>query len=174
MHPRITELLAFVDRETEKLRDAYESVPPDRRSVRTDPARWSPAEIVKHLVIVDHRIAQRLAALIEEARLLPPETETTAFLPHPIVARVLDRTNRFRTSQAGEPIDVDPARVWDELMAARRALAEVAAKGDGLALGKVSAPHPALGSFNGYEWLAFVGAHAARHADQIREMHAPG
>jgi hypothetical protein len=55
-------------------------------------------------------------------------------------------------------------------MATRRALADVVARGDGLALGKVSAPHPALGSFNGYDWIAFVGAHAARHADQMREM----
>jgi len=37
------------------------------------------------------------------------------------------------------------------------------------ALCAVSAPHPALGAFSGYDWIAFVGAHAARHADQIRE-----
>ena len=170
MHPRLTELLNYVDRETANLRDAYEAVPPDRRRVRTDPARWSPAEVVKHLAIVDRRIAQRLAALVEEARALPPETETSPWLPSPFVTRALDRTRRIRTSEASEPVDVDPERVWDELMATRQALAEAAANGDGLALGKVSAPHPALGSLNGYDWIAFVGAHAARHAAQIREM----
>ena len=169
MHSRITELLRYVDQETANLRDAYESVEPDRRNVRTDPARWSPAEVVKHLVIVDRRIVQRLSGLIEEARALPPETDTSPFLPNPVVARVRDRTNRFKTSQAAEPVDVDPALVWDELMATRRELVEVAARGAGLALASVSAPHPALGSFNGYEWIAFVGAHAARHAEQIRD-----
>ena len=54
-------------------------------------------------------------------------------------------------------------------MAARRDLMAVIVTGDGLALGAVSAPHPALGSFSVYDWIAFVGAHAARHADQIRE-----
>ena len=169
MHPRITELLAYVDRETDNLRSVYQSMPPERRNVRSDPTRWSPAEIVKHLAIVDQRLAQRLAALIEEARALPPETESSPWLPSPVITRALDRANRFKTSRASEPVDVDPDRVWDELMATRRALAEVAAKGDGLALGKVSAPHPALGSLNGYDWIAFVGAHAARHADQILE-----
>jgi len=173
MHPRLVELLRYVDRETANLRDAYEAVPPDRRRVRTDPARWSPAEIVKHLAIVDRRIVQRLSGLIEEARALPPETDTSASLPAPLIARVLDRSGRFKTSAAGEPVDADPEAVWDELMAARRDLAGVVAKADGLSLGKVSAPHPALGTFNGYEWLAFVGAHAARHADQIREMQLP-
>ena len=170
MHPRVAELLAYVDQETDTLRDAYESVPPAERNVRTDPARWSPAEIVQHLVVVDRRVVQRLATLIDEARALPPETDTTPILPNQIVTRVLDRTGRFRTSQAGEPGQADPDRVWDELMAVRRSLAEVVAKADGLALGKVSAPHPALGAFSGYDWIAFVGAHAARHADQIREM----
>jgi hypothetical protein len=170
VHPRLRELLAYVERETANLRAVYESVPPDRRNVRADPARWSPAEIVKHLVIVDHRIAQRLAGLIDEARALPPETDPSPALPDAVLARVRDRTNRFKTSPAAEPVEVDPERVWDELLATRRTLADVVATADGLALGRVSAPHPALGSFNGYEWIAFVGAHAARHADQMREQ----
>ena len=169
MHPRLAELLEYVDRETEKLRGVYESVPPDRRNMRSDPARWSPAEIVQHLAIVDQRIVQRLSGLIEEARALPPETETSSLLPNRVIARVVDRTSRFRTGPTAEPVDADAERVWDELLSARRALRQVVARGDGLALGQVSAPHPALGAFNGYEWLMFVGAHAARHADQIRE-----
>jgi hypothetical protein len=47
---------------------------------------------------------------------------------------------------------------------------DVIATADGLAMGAVSAPHPALGNFNGYEWIAFAGAHAARHAAQVREI----
>ena len=169
MHPRITELLAYVDRETENLREAFESVPPDRRNVRSDPARWSPAEIVKHLAIVDQRIAQRLSTLIEEARALPPETDSSPLLPDRLVTRVVDRSSRYKTGATSEPVEADPERVWDELLSARRALVDVLTAGDGLALGRVSAPHPALGVFNGYEWIVFVGAHAARHADQIRE-----
>ncbi len=170
MHPRLSELLTYVDRETSALRDVYDSVPPDERDVRTDPARWSPAEIVHHLAIVDQRIVQLLGKLIEQARSLPPETDTSPLLPSPVVSRVLDRSRRFKTSQASEPFQTNRERVWDELMATRRALADVVATGDGLALGSVSAPHPALGTFNGYEWITFVGAHAARHADQMLEM----
>lgn len=170
MHPRLDELLTYVDRETSALRDVYESVPQQERNVRSDPARWSPAEIVRHLAIVDQRVVQLLGKLIDQARALPPETETSPLLPNPVVSRVLDRGRRFKTSQASEPVQTDHERVWGELIATRRALAEVVATGDGLALGSVSAPHPALGTFNGYEWIIFVGAHAARHADQMFEM----
>jgi len=172
MHPRITELLEYVEAQTESLRDAYESVPLDQRTVRPAPGRWSPAEVVHHLVIVDRRIAKRLAGLIEQARALPPETETTSVLSSRNTRAAIDRTARFTTSEAAEPRDTDAARVWDDLVDVRRELTQLIATGDGLALGAVSAPHPILGEFSGYDWIAFVGSHAARHADQIREASA--
>jgi hypothetical protein len=44
--------------------------------------------------------------------------------------------------------------------------------GDGYALGEIVHPHPALGPLDMYGWMAFCGAHAARHAAQIREIDA--
>jgi len=80
MHPRLTELLDYVHAQTDDLRSAYDAVPPERRAVRPEPERWSPAEIVHHLVIVDRRINQRLRSLIEEARALPPESDDSAIV----------------------------------------------------------------------------------------------
>jgi hypothetical protein len=170
MHPRIKELLDYIEKQMASLRTAYESVPIDRRAVRVVPDRWSPAEIIHHLAIVERRLAQRLATLIEQARALPPETETTSALTSQSTTTVLDRTARLVTSEALEPRDTDPARAWDEFVDAREEVVRVIRTGDGLALGAVSAPHPALGPFSAYEWIAFIGSHAARHADQIREM----
>ena len=169
MHPRLVELIEYVDAQTETLRTAYDQVAPERRGVRPSPTRWSPAENVQHLAIVERRLAQRIASLIEQARALPPETETTSVLGTGPASRAVDRSRRFSTSEASEPRDADPAHVWDDFMAARRDLMAVIVTGDGLALGAISAPHPALGPFSVYDWIAFVGAHAARHADQIRE-----
>jgi hypothetical protein len=170
MHPRITELLDYVERQTATLRDAYESVPAEKRAVRPAPDRWSPAEIIHHLEIVERRLAQALGRMIEQARALPPETETTPAVSPDRAKAGVDRTKRFVTSEPFTPRDTDPTRVWDDLMRAREGLIGVIGTGDGLALGEVSAPHPALGTLTGYEWIAFVGSHAARHADQIREM----
>jgi hypothetical protein len=169
MHSRIAELLRYVEEQTAVLRAAYDAVPPDRRGVRPAPGRWSAAENVHHLAIVERGLARRLAALIEQARALPPETETTPVLTTEHTGRIERRTQRFVTSEAGTPKDTDVVRVWEDFDAARRGLIEVIRTGDGLALGAVSAPHPMLGPFTAYEWIAFAGAHAARHADQIRE-----
>src|SRR5690349_24463726 len=133
MHPRLTELLDYVHAQTDDLRSAYDAVPPERRAVRLDPERWSPAEIVHHLVIVDRRINQRLRGLIEEARALPPESDASPILST-IAQRVSVRDRRFKTSEASEPRGTDQSRIWDDLGAVRRELEEIVATCDGLAL----------------------------------------
>jgi hypothetical protein len=129
---------------------------------------------VHHVAIVERRLARGMAALIEQARSLPPEQDTSPILPTLDTTKVVRRTRRFVTFEAAEPRNTDAARVWDDFEDARCALKDVIARGDGLALGAVSAPHPFLGEFSGYEWIAFAGAHAARHADQIREDQGGG
>ena len=168
MHPRISELLRYIDEQTAVLRAAFEGLPPERRGVRPAPDRWSPAEVVHHLTIIERLLAQRLTSLIEQARALPPEQDSSPVLPGH-TAKVVDRTKRLVASEAGEPRGTDAPRVWKDFEDARRALKEVIVSGDGAALGAVSSSHPVLGNFSGYDWIAFAGAHAARHGDQIRE-----
>jgi DinB family protein len=169
MHPRIAELLRYIDEQAAGLRAAFEAVPPDRRALRPAPGRWSPAEVVHHVTIVERRVVQRIRSFIQQTPAIPPEQDTSPILSTLRTARPVDRTKRFVTSDAGEPRETDATRVWDEFEETRRALKDVIATGDGLAFGSVSATHPGLGELNGYEWIAFAGFHAARHADQIRE-----
>jgi hypothetical protein len=42
MHPRIAELLDYLDTQFESVRDAYHSVPEDRRDARPAADAWSP------------------------------------------------------------------------------------------------------------------------------------
>ncbi len=172
MHPKITELLAYLDARNEILRAAYESIPPGRRAARPAVDRWSAAEIVHHLEIVERRLLARLASMVEQARALPPDDDVTPFFPNETTSRVEVRDQRFTTSASSEPRDSDPARVWSDYMDARSKLKAVIGSGDGLQLGAFTAAHPALGALTGYEWIAFAGSHAARHADQVREVAA--
>jgi hypothetical protein len=170
MHPRTAELLGYLDEADGALRAAYDAVPAARRADRPAPDRWSPAEIVHHLAIVERRVTQRIAALVEQARALPPEPDASPVLPTLMARRLVDRTRRIVAAEASHPHDTEAARAWADLDDARRALKAIVVGADGLALGRVSAPHPALGEISGYEWIAFAGAHEARHAAQIREI----
>ncbi len=169
MHPRLSELLDYIDRQADTLRAEFEAVPVERRMTRPTPDRWAPAEVVHHVAIVERRLTQRLQTLIEQARALPPEAESSSVFTVVDVDRVEFRGQRFKTGEQAEPRDTDPSRVWSDFESARLDLKRVVASADGLAMSEVSAPHPALGPLTGYGWIAFAGSHAARHAAQIKE-----
>jgi hypothetical protein len=169
MHPRIAELLDYIDRQAATLEAAYAAIPVERRSARPAPGRWSPAEVVHHVAIIEQRLVKRLQGLAEQARALPPERDTSSVFALVDTDLFAARTKRFKTPELGEPRDTDASRVWSEFETARRELKDAIRAADGLALNEVSAPHVALGPLTGYGWIAFAGAHAARHAAQITE-----
>jgi hypothetical protein len=103
-------------------------------------------------VLVDRSLVRALRRLIEQARALPRETVSSPVVPTLDISRIIERTNKFTAAESAEPKDTDPARVWADFNVAVRELKDVIATADALAMGAVSAPHPALGNFNGYEW----------------------
>jgi hypothetical protein len=163
------ELLSYIDAQTEKLRAAFDEVHPERREIRPGPNRWSPAEVVHHVAIVERLIARPLRALIEQARAIGLDPDQSSILAVVQPQRAESRVRRVVTAPTAEPRDTNIATLWNGFAETRRALTDVIVSGDGLALAEVSAPHPALGPLTGYGWIAFVGSHAARHAAQIRE-----
>jgi DinB superfamily len=170
MHPRTRELLDYLDAQRTILRAAFDAVPAEAR--RKEPAgRWSPNAIVEHLAIVDGRIAKLLSKKIAEGRAagLGPETSADPILPALDVARLIDRSIRFTAPDVLHPAGLDADAAWAALEQATVALRTSVMEGDGLALDAITHPHPGLGPLSLYHWIAFVGAHEARHAAQIRE-----
>jgi hypothetical protein len=172
MSTRISELVQYLDDQAAELRAAFEAVPAERRAVRPTPERWSAAEVVHHVTIVERALTQRVGALIAEAKALEPERDESSVLTKIDTTTARNRARKIVASERIHPKDTDAARVLSDYEAARVAFKQVLAGADGVALGAVSAPHPAFGPLNGYEWIAFVGSHTARHAEQIREDHA--
>jgi hypothetical protein len=68
-----------------------------------------------------------------------------------------------------EPTGLDADAAWAALERATMEVRASIAEGDGLALSTITHPHPLFGPLTLYDWIAFVGAHEARHAAQIRE-----
>jgi len=175
MHPRIQEILDHLDGQRSSLREAIESVPSALHCRRPVPERWSAAEIVDHLGIVETNITLLLNDRLNAARAagIGPEHDATSVLPTLDVKKVLDRTLPRVARDAVQPhAGVDMPTAWESLERSRQRLREVVVAADGLALSEVHAPHPAFGTLNLYQWLIFVGAHEGRHAMQIREVAA--
>jgi uncharacterized damage-inducible protein DinB len=173
MHPRTEELLHHLDTQHERLRAAVERVSPDRREVKPSADRWSVAEVVEHLSIVERRLERVFTSKLAEARAagLGPERDQSPVVGTIDMDRVLDRSRRIRASEGALPSGkLDVGAAWAALERSRQALRDSVAQSDGLALGDVVQPHPVLGPINLYQWIAFVGAHEARHTAQIIEL----
>ncbi len=172
MQPRIREVLDWLDASDRVLDEALAAVPEAVRSRRPGPERWSVAEILEHLSVVEVAIAGLLDRHLQAARAagLGSEQSTEAIVPTVRIARLLDRE---ATVVAGERVLPKAGLAWRE---AREALASARARSrdliagcDGLALGEIVIPNHVLGPINVYQWVIFLGAHEQRHAAQIRE-----
>lgn len=97
MHPRIQEVLEYLDSTRSDLSQAVEDVPATRREERPGPDRWSVAEVLEHLGKIERRIVRMVAGRIAEAKAagLGPETETSP---------IIDSINRARIADRRQPV----------------------------------------------------------------------
>jgi hypothetical protein len=169
MHPRTRELLDYLDQQRAVLRTAFDAVPPSMRDRAPAPGSWSAAGVVEHMAIVGQLVAHRLTTNVASAH-PGPETSTDPILPHLNVSRVLDRNTKVNAPDPLQPTGLSPEAAWTAIETSGATIRAALTATDGLALGDVSWPHPLLGPLTAYQWIAFHGAHEARHAAQIREI----
>jgi hypothetical protein len=175
MHPRLEEVLNYLDTERSSLREAVDLVPPALRDESPGSDRWSVGQVLQHLVMIEKRIGRGMTKWVLDARDggLGPETETSSVMNSLPLELIADRTERKSAPEQVRPRgDLDAASAWTALEQTRAALRAGVLAGDGLALGEVIQPHLVLGPINLYQWLLFVGGHEARHTAQVREIAA--
>jgi len=173
MHPRTEELLNHLEENRTALHAAVAAVPSSLRETRPAADRWSVAEVLEHLGRVEEQLTRLLAAKLAEARLtgaLGPERESGP-VTGSLAGLLLDRRRRITAGDRVLPRgEMDAATALATLDTTRAKLRDLVVSHDGLSLGAVSHPHPALGALDGYQWFVFIGSHEARHAAQIREI----
>jgi hypothetical protein len=172
MHPRTQEILSCLDTELAGLRGAIEAVPAMRRDERPAPDRWSVAEVLEHLVMVERAVLKACARQLAAAREagLAEETDATSIVQAMPPDRVANRERRLVAPDMLHPKGITATEAWTQLEATRAQFRHFVVSCDGLALGQIAFAHPTLGTLNLYQWLLFAAGHHARHAAQIREI----
>ena len=171
MNPRTAEILACLDAQMAEFRAAVDTVPAAQREVRPSPERWSVAEIIEHVAIVERTITKACSRQLAAARAgLAAEAATSSVLPSMPVEHVANRNQRHIAPDRLLPTGIGSESAMRDVESARAAFREFVTSCDGLALEQVSFPHPGLGTLNMYQWLLFAAGHQARHAAQIREI----
>jgi hypothetical protein len=172
MHPRLAELLDYLDAQRSRVLDAAAPLPPERWTIRPSPDRWSVAELYAHLHRVERGVAKLIGKRVGEARATghPAESDASSVLGALDGRGVADRTRRLIAPTQVAPQEFpDPLAVQQQLEESRAMLRAALAEADGLALGTITHVHPVLGEIDLYQWILFVGQHEARHVEQIAE-----
>jgi len=175
MHPRIAEAKQHLEQQRRRVTDAIGSVPEALRDQRGQADRWSPAEVLEHLYIVESGFGKIFAMKVAEARAngLRSDPEDAPIGNDIFRMRMLNREVQFNAPERTVPRgSMSAAQALEKLQESRAAFFEQIDAADGYALQVIRYPHPVLGEQNLYEWLIIAGWHEARHAEQIREIHS--
>ncbi|HXH23914.1 MAG TPA: DinB family protein, partial [Vicinamibacterales bacterium] len=144
MHTHLTEALSRLDRSRAALRRALDAIPPGLHSQRPAPDRWSAAEVLEHLTLVEKIFGGRIAKALEAARGgLSPETQPRTPLPDAVEQRMTDRVNKRQAPEPAQPTgQLDVEAGWAALEQQHAWLRTLLAGCDGLALSRVTLDHP--------------------------------
>jgi len=163
----LSSLVRDLETERQALRDATQHMSAELVERRPASDRWSVAEILEHLAIVEKQVAMGLAQKIAGGTALAPLASDDVGPIAFDASRARDRGGRFKTGPASEPKGLGIAGAWTALDDSRRVLRDLIDRHGMSALHQVVLRHPLFGELNAYEWLAFVAAHDARHRAQI-------
>jgi hypothetical protein len=162
--------LRYLSESRSGVMDAVKGLSEAQWKFKPAPDRWSVAEIVEHLALIEDVVTQNILGNIVKAP-APAADRDPKQVDATIVAKVLDRTTKYQAPSFGTPTGRwAPAEALEHFLGARtQTVALLKSTPD---LRQHAIEHPVLGQLDGYEWVLAVAAHSARHTKQILEVKA--
>ena len=149
------------------LLSAADAVATDEWKTRPSKGKWSAAELVAHLMMVERAVIGKA----DRVRQHPPKRISLLKRIHIPLALVESRWIRRKS-----PVPVQPEMLGDkelmlaELRAVRERSLAFLEETRSWNLAEYCWAHPALGTLNTYEWMQFIASHEVRHTKQMREI----
>jgi len=144
-----------------------DTIPSEHWNTSPGEGRWSAAELVCHLIMVERAIIKNAEKLLQR----PPRPRPFLKRFHLPMALVESRLIRRKA-----PIPLDPSLLYEKekMLAQLREVRErtfiFIEETTGKNLKKYHMPHPFLGTLNTYEWFQMIASHEIRHAKQMKEI----
>jgi hypothetical protein len=144
---------------------------PEQLKHRPDASRWTVAENLEHITIVEQSILAGLQRTLQK----PPEPEKKSAMTD---EELLEHCGRVRQPLVA-PERLRPTSRWPladlltEFDAARQRTIEFAGvAADTRELRQYFMPHPMFGELDGYQWFILAAGHSERHCHQCAAIKA--
>lgn len=155
-----------------RLLELVDYLTPAQWCFRESPARWSIAENLEHLVLLEDFIAAAIAKAVEGP--VQPEKRVFTAAKDPLVFGLgASRSTKLNAREAVRPTGrwPDTTELVAEFRRVRSRTLAFAAETDA-DLRSHFFPHIAFGELDCYQWLVVLGQHTARHTSQIEQIKA--
>lgn len=150
------------------LRQAVAGLSAEQRSFRPAAGRWSVADCVEHLTVVENFTLKRIQNALEQP---PADHLDTNGKDQVILDNVPGRARRVQAPEVVIPTGRWPD--WNELLrqfeVTRQRTIDFARETQ-VDLRSRAFPHPFLGPLDCYQWLLFLAMHCERHVRQMEEV----
>jgi hypothetical protein len=160
-----------------RLLELVDCLTPAQWNFRETPERWSIAENIEHVIVLENFIRQKIAEVLEQPA--EPGKKAMAAGKESLALGVgRARSVKFIAREIARPTGrwPDTAELIGELRGTRaRTIAFAAdafASEPQAGLREHFFPHVAFGDLDCYQWLVVLGQHGFRHALQIEEIKA--
>jgi hypothetical protein len=170
MHARLAETMSFVEEKRRELLESVAGVPGERLCRKSAPDRWSVAEILDHLRMVESGVARLITKRVGQAKEagIAEEKSTASVMPSFDRYAAQLESSILQSPPTVKPKEnVDISEALEGLASSREALRAAVVSANGVALGEIKHTHPILGELDLYQWIIFLGQHEGRHRKQI-------
>jgi hypothetical protein len=168
----IADLYAANDKIRQELIETLSNLPEDRANFLPDGEKWTIAQFVEHLSMVDEGMTKISGKLLAEAQIAGNEANGKAVFSESFVKKA----SKMRGMKFESPDRVRPtgektiAQSLEKMRHSRERLENLRPLFETVECSDVKFPHPFMGDLTAHEWLALIGGHEARHLKQIKNI----
>ena len=156
-----------------ELIETISNLPDERASVLHDGEKWTIAEFVEHIAIVENGMTKISAKLLNAAQSAGAnKADGKAVFSENFVKKAAQmRDAKFEAPDRMRPTGRQTvAESLEKMEQTRRELDELRPLFETVEASGATFPHPFMGDLTAHEWLALVGGHEARHLAQIKNI----
>lgn len=176
LHPRVAEIVDELETAQREFDAFVYTIPESQRDAPTADGKWSIAQHLEHLALVEDGTGRLMSKLIKQVQASGArENEESSVLNSLDQHQIWTLNRRVVAPELVRPREGLPSAESLARQAASRVRVIAALQAaSGLALSTASAPHPYFGQFDVYQWGIMLAHHQRRHAECIRELLASG
>ncbi|CAN5586252.1 hypothetical protein BH20ACI4_BH20ACI4_17880 [soil metagenome] len=136
-----------------------------------DGEKWTIAQIVEHIAIVQNGMTRISAKLLNEAKANGKTSDGTVRISDDFSQKAAGaRAQKFEAPDRVRPTGNQTiAESIEKLKESEKGLKDLQPMFETVECSDHKFPHPAFGDLTAHEWLALVGGHEFRHLEQIKK-----